>query len=142
MRALTILAALVILPAAVEAKPWYKDWKSLVVVGAAVGSSLAATHEIHDCRLKGRIELCPGGGYGPFPAREAARAEHHRDREQRLRVNREWFRRAGLALLNIKSNGSSEFANTGRDVSRDPRRIRRRERWRMDGRSSASVSFA
>ena len=73
MRALTILAALVILPAAVEAKPWYKDWKSLVVVGAAVGSSLAATHEIHDCRLKGRIELCPGGGYGPFPAREVAR---------------------------------------------------------------------
>ena len=73
MRALTVLATLAILPAAVDAKPWYKDWKSLLVVGAAVGSSLAATHEIHDCRLKGRIELCPGGGYGPFQAREAAR---------------------------------------------------------------------
>jgi hypothetical protein len=76
MKRITAIALLLAVPLSAQAepkKPWWKDWRSLVVVGAAVGSSLAATHEIHDCRLKGRIELCPGGGYGPFPAREAAR---------------------------------------------------------------------
>jgi hypothetical protein len=74
-QAIAILLLLAVPVAQAEPrKPWYRDWKSLLVVGAAVGSSIAATHEIHDCRLKGRIELCPGGGYGPFAARQGARA--------------------------------------------------------------------
>jgi hypothetical protein len=74
-----IIAAILLftLPSLAQAEPkkhWYKDPKVLLVIGAAIASSAVATHEIHDCRAKGRIELCPGGGYGPFPAREGARA--------------------------------------------------------------------
>jgi hypothetical protein len=55
-----------------QAQPWFKDWKSWAVIGASIGSSLAATHNAHDCRTKFGPAPCDGG-YGEFKAREIAR---------------------------------------------------------------------
>lgn len=54
------------------AKPWYKDWRALTVVGISLGSSVAATHEAHACRQRFGPAPCEGG-YGEFAAREGLR---------------------------------------------------------------------
>jgi hypothetical protein len=67
---LVALVTLVALP--VGAKPWYKDWKVWAVVGVSLGSSLALTHEAHECREQFSPAPC-AGGYGEFKAREISR---------------------------------------------------------------------
>jgi hypothetical protein len=53
-------------------KPWYKDKKVWFVIAHSVGSSIAATHEAHQCRLRFGPAPCDGG-YGEFRAREWVR---------------------------------------------------------------------
>jgi len=69
--------ALIFLLAAstVNAKPhhWYQSKMNWTLIGAAAGSTLFATKEIHDCRLRNDLIHCPDGGYGPFHAREGLR---------------------------------------------------------------------
>lgn len=61
------------LTAPMQAKPWYKDWKVLTVIGVSLAADAVATHEIHECRLREGVAFCDGG-YGEFAAREVVRA--------------------------------------------------------------------
>lgn len=74
MKILLIFALLI--PSALNAEPrhrWYRDKVNLALIAAAVGSSLFATHAIHDCRMRNDLIHCPDGGYGEFRAREELR---------------------------------------------------------------------
>lgn len=70
MKRLLILFLLIALPC--KARPWYRDWKAWAVIGASVGSSIAATSQAHHCRVHYGPAPCDGG-YGEFKAREITR---------------------------------------------------------------------
>lgn len=71
-RYVAILVIAFLFPQIITAKPWYKDWKAWLVIGASIGSSAAVTHFGHECRRQFGPAPC-AGGYGPFAARESVR---------------------------------------------------------------------
>jgi hypothetical protein len=62
-----IFVCLTLLCGSVEAKPWYRDWKSWAVIGAAVGSHIALEKTTHDCRIRSDIGRC----YGEYSGQKA-----------------------------------------------------------------------
>jgi hypothetical protein len=59
-------------PAVKTHKAWYKDAAVWVLLGITVATSLAATHEINNCRAQNGVAPCDGG-YGEYKAREIVR---------------------------------------------------------------------
>jgi hypothetical protein len=72
MRTLLSAALLLVTIPEAQAKPWFKEWRVWTAVGISIGSSIAATHAAHECRLRFGPAPCDGG-YGPFKAREGMR---------------------------------------------------------------------
>jgi hypothetical protein len=72
IRKLFFVTAICLWASAANGQPWYRDWKVWTVIGISLGSSIAATHNAHDCRLVNGIAPCDGG-YGEFRAREILR---------------------------------------------------------------------
>jgi hypothetical protein len=60
-KVLVTLFIIVIVPSLSSAKPWYRDWKSWAVLGAAAGSSISRAHNAHACRVRvGEAGPCDG----------------------------------------------------------------------------------
>jgi hypothetical protein len=59
---ISLVALFCLLSVPVQAKPWYKDWKVWLVIGAAAGSSIALSKTTHDCRAR----LEPGTCFGEY----------------------------------------------------------------------------
>lgn len=127
MRKLLLILLLVALPT--EAKPWYRDKKNWLMLGASVGASLYATHNGHTCRQRVGLDGCTMAGYGEFRSREILRGgialgtaalsiKMHQE------GYREWFIwGAGDAAFNASIAAHNSFKKGNADGSSSDRRI-------------------